>query len=313
MVFLISQPRAGSTLLQRMLARHPRIETASETWLLLRSLYWIRHPDEQASYGPAGATAGTRELLGSVPDGDRIYFEAVRRFAQHLYDALLDRSGRDIYLDKTPRYGLILPELAEAFPRAAFILLLRNPLAVLSSMLTNWSGTKLPRLVNFRLDLLETPRNMIAMMSKPPERCVAIRYEAMVREPAAALDSIGRLLGIDTSPAMIDYGADGPATWSLGDREVNRHARPIAEKESAWQQRLGHPQVWRLLRDYADTLGEEMFNQLGYDWAEQQEILARHRPSRFRLAGTVGLDWTLHQGFPQRMIWEGWRALHSRR
>ena len=34
-LFLLSLPRSGSTLVQRVLARSPQIATASETWLLM--------------------------------------------------------------------------------------------------------------------------------------------------------------------------------------------------------------------------------------------------------------------------------------
>ena len=37
-IFLISQPRAGSTLLQRMLHEHSKIATVGEPWFLLPAL-----------------------------------------------------------------------------------------------------------------------------------------------------------------------------------------------------------------------------------------------------------------------------------
>ena len=35
LIFIISQPRSGSTLLQRMLSGHADIKSAAETWLML--------------------------------------------------------------------------------------------------------------------------------------------------------------------------------------------------------------------------------------------------------------------------------------
>lgn len=49
-MFLISQPRAGSTLLQRILGSHPDIHTVSEPWLMLQPLYALRPDGYRAEY-----------------------------------------------------------------------------------------------------------------------------------------------------------------------------------------------------------------------------------------------------------------------
>ena len=42
LIFIISQPRSGSTLLQRMLSGNKDIKTSAETWLMLHPLYAVR-------------------------------------------------------------------------------------------------------------------------------------------------------------------------------------------------------------------------------------------------------------------------------
>ncbi|WP_189477523.1 sulfotransferase [Halioglobus pacificus] len=37
LIFLISQPRSGSTLTQRLIATHEEVFTRSEPWLMLRA------------------------------------------------------------------------------------------------------------------------------------------------------------------------------------------------------------------------------------------------------------------------------------
>ena len=49
LIFLISQQRAGSTLLQRILGGHPEVHTTAETWLMLHPIYALR---EQGSDNP---------------------------------------------------------------------------------------------------------------------------------------------------------------------------------------------------------------------------------------------------------------------
>jgi len=38
-IFIFSLPRSGSTLMERILATHPAVGTASEPWILLPFLY----------------------------------------------------------------------------------------------------------------------------------------------------------------------------------------------------------------------------------------------------------------------------------
>ena len=50
LIFLISQPRAGSTMTQRILGSHPDICTVSEPWLMLHPLYAMRPQGYEAEY-----------------------------------------------------------------------------------------------------------------------------------------------------------------------------------------------------------------------------------------------------------------------
>jgi hypothetical protein len=50
-IFLISQPRAGSTMSQRILGSHPNIYTVSEPWILLGPLYPLHFDNFDAESG----------------------------------------------------------------------------------------------------------------------------------------------------------------------------------------------------------------------------------------------------------------------
>src|SRR5262249_40497787 len=138
LIFAISQPRAGSTLLQRILAAHPSIFATAEPWLMLHPLYALRAQGHTADYNAEWARAALKDFCDNLEGGEQAYLEALRGMGVSLYNQALQRSGRPCFLDKTPRYYQICPELRRTFPEAKFILLLRNPLAVLSSILTSW-------------------------------------------------------------------------------------------------------------------------------------------------------------------------------
>ena len=50
LIFLISQPRAGSTLTQRILGSHQDIHTISEPWIMLHPFYALRDKGCQMEY-----------------------------------------------------------------------------------------------------------------------------------------------------------------------------------------------------------------------------------------------------------------------
>ena len=127
LIFLISLPRSGSTLLQRILGGHPDIATLAEPWVMLHPLYALKRAGIETEYDAVLAREALDDFLGQIDGGETAYVEGVRRFAGDLYARALARQGKRLFLDKTPRYYRIIPELRQVFPRAKFIILLRNP------------------------------------------------------------------------------------------------------------------------------------------------------------------------------------------
>ena len=140
MIFVISQPRAGSTLLQRILAAHPAVFSVAEPWLMLHPVYALKRGGVNAEYESSLARQGLDDFLSLFPEGEDVYIEALRGMASALYGRALTVEGKQYFLDKTPRYYLIIKELYRIFPQAKFVCLLRNPLAVLASILETWTG-----------------------------------------------------------------------------------------------------------------------------------------------------------------------------
>ncbi|MGH3139020.1 MAG: sulfotransferase, partial [Gaiellales bacterium] len=85
-VFVFSLPRSGSTLLQRMVATHPEIATASEPWILLPQLYALRETGIVAEYGHRTAARAIADFGDSLPGGRDDYLDEVRRSALALYN-----------------------------------------------------------------------------------------------------------------------------------------------------------------------------------------------------------------------------------
>ena len=117
LIFLISQPRAGSTMTQRILASHPDIHTVSEPWLMLHPLYAMRSQGYEAEYHAWEARTALKGFFEEVSSDEDAYFVGVRKMCGHFYNCALNSSNKSYFLDKTPRYYHIIPELHKTFPR----------------------------------------------------------------------------------------------------------------------------------------------------------------------------------------------------
>ncbi|MEZ5595679.1 MAG: sulfotransferase [Pseudomonadales bacterium] len=160
LIFVISQPRSGSTLLQRVLSGHPEIQTSAETWLMLHR---IRAPQNRhrSRVQRAWQREAVDEFVAHYTDGPEVHDNAIRAYARTYYRNALAKGNRRIFLDKTPRYFLIIEDLYRPFPKARFIFLLRNPMAVLASELETYVKGNWKVLQRFACDLVAAPR-MIA-------------------------------------------------------------------------------------------------------------------------------------------------------
>jgi hypothetical protein len=290
LIFLISQPRSGSTLLQRILAGHPEIHSLGEPWLMLQPLYALKREGLSAEFGAHLARQGLGHFLAALPGGEEAYLEAVRCFATHLYQRACEGSGKSCFLDKTPRYYLVLPELLRTFPEARFVFLVRNPLAVLHSVLKTWVQPDWLSLDRFAIDLMEAPRLVLDASSAGEARTALVRYEALVADPEAELARLCDALALARWPGLLEYGRHGLPRWPLGDTAVYERDRPVPERIDAWQAGLVDPQLWRLSRDYVRMLGPDLLRGLGYSAADLETTLSSTRPSRARLWATYSLD-----------------------
>jgi hypothetical protein len=305
LIFVISQPRAGSTLLQRMLGGHPDIHTVGEPWLMLYPLYALRPQGYEAEYSAPTAQPAVHEFLSTLPNGEEEYVEAVRRMCTYLYGRALEASGKRYFLDKTPRYYLIIQELFRTFPEAHYIILLRNPLSMLGSILDTWIKNQWSWVYYFKNDLVRAPRLLLDGTRLLGERCLVIHYEQLVTNPENEMRRVCQMLGEDFTTEMVEYNRHNLPHWQYGDQKgVYKHARPDARGAQKWIEATHDPQVWRLSHDYLQWLGRETVEQMGYPYEELRQTLEARRPNRARLWLTFPLAWYLEEQMEKRRKWE---------
>jgi hypothetical protein len=87
-----------------------------------------------------------RELVAGLPGGEQDYLAALRAYTDALYERLLEASGCRFLLDKTPAaYALVLDFAVKLYPKARYIVLTRNPMAVWSSFVQSFNASLRPR------------------------------------------------------------------------------------------------------------------------------------------------------------------------
>lgn len=266
LIFILSQPRSGSTLLQRVLAAHPRIVTTAEPWLMLHPIYAFRSDGIRTEYDHSLATSALKSYLDNVPNGYEKYQDAIRHFAVSLYNSSLARSEANRFVDKTPRYYYITDELIHLFPNAKFILLFRNPVAVLSSILSTHVQGHWPLLTRYKDDLILAPERLTRLKEQTDENVHTLRYEQFVMQPEKTTASICDFLEISFKRSMIDYGDIQGPPGSLGDKyEVNRAKRPHTDRVDVWKELARDEQTRDLALAYLRELGKKTVALMGYD------------------------------------------------
>jgi Sulfotransferase family len=281
LVFLISAPRSGSTLLQHMLGSHSSILTLPEPTFMLHLCYALRDGGWETEYDARLARLALEEFLERIPDGESVFIDAVRAMSIRLYEAALMPSGKERFLDKTPRYYLIIRELATIFPNAKFVLLMRNPLAIYSSILNTginytWTG--------FRdrdrwLDIVSAPKRLLEGTALLGDRAITVRYEDLVHDPESKLKEITAFLQVDYEPAMLRYGGqvDFAGSPFIDPKSIYRHEQAVSDYVDEWKARMSSEPYRTTALVYLDELGEETVDSLGYDYDELSASLASGR------------------------------------
>jgi hypothetical protein len=285
LVFLISAPRSGSTLLARMLGAHPAIFAPAEPHLMPPLAHLGLHERvDEAPYDPVVTQRGLQSFVSLLPGGEADWWDALRAAADTLYGRALGASGRALFLDKTPAYALVLPFLARLYPEARYIVLTRHPVAVWSSYVDSFFDGD-PVAAHARNPVLERYVPAIArFLREQPVPLRHVRYEAIVAEPQAELAEICGFLGIAFDPAMVEYGAAESAAprtdRALGDPVgVDRETRPTTRSVSRWVDVLqSRPALLASSREIVGHLADEDLATWGYPPGPLRRELAALEP-----------------------------------
>ena len=291
--FIISQPRAGSTLLQRLLATHPEIQTVGEPWLAIPFVYALREKGVSSEYIHVSMAQGFGEFVSRLPDGRNDYFREVRALLERLQQKI-SAPGKTWFLDKTPRYHLILDELAQIFPEARFIVLWRNPLAVAASILNTWKEGRFD-LTYYEQDIFRGPLNIVSFVEKGAAAILELPYEQLVRETESSIRRVTDFLELPPLSAVTLPENDKLKQARLGDKTgIHKFSGVSKSSVDEWRQTFASPLRRFWARRYLEFLTPEKLARMGYNADELLRDLSSVSASPGQLMADVGtLGWKL--------------------
>jgi hypothetical protein len=197
-VFIIGSPRSGTTALASSLACHPAFWSCGETQLLIDL------------FGDGRLERNYHRR--TAPDGSWLHEAAVHRemflaFVGAGLNALITNRSRGLrWIDKTPGYTLMADTVADLFPGAQFIHLLRDGRRVVHSMVNfaehesrvRYRAMKEPWMTDFRAACRTWRQHVEAARSfeaERPDRCLTVMNEELLRDPDSGFERLFEHLG----------------------------------------------------------------------------------------------------------------------
>ena len=197
-IFLISMPRAGSTLLEQMLDQHPDIEAVGElpyVRALVRSALEI--------HTCRGPITVPKMVLQMSPEEARSYGQ------DYLHRASLHWKGRPRYfIDKMPMNWTEIPFIRRILPQARFIEIRRNAMDCCFSNYIHYFSRAHSSSFSQR-DIgsayVDHVRLTDHLRSIAPGLIHFIRYEELIADPEPILRDALEYLGLEWDPALLRF------------------------------------------------------------------------------------------------------------
>lgn len=240
LLFVISSPRSGSTMLERMLESHSQILGGPEPHLLTPLAHLgVWDKVQKAPYDHVLAAEAQKFFVQGLPGKEADYWKACRAYCDVLYGQFLSGSGKKIALDKTPAYGLILPFISKVFPDAKFVILTRHPLATFSSYANSFFDGNYELAQNYNPLLNRYVPALSAFLRQREVSFFHIRYEDLVSDPEGQMRRMYEYIGVPYEAETLNYGEQDVARQGLGDPiGVGQHSRPSTASLHKWVEEL---------------------------------------------------------------------------
>lgn len=224
LIFIGGMPRSGTTLMRAMLDSHPDVRCGTETRLVPRILsmrhMWLKSTRETTRLTEAGI-------------GDDVINAAVRAFIIEIivrHGELAPRlCNKDPFTMKSAVY------LAQLFPNARFVFMIRDGRATVHSIITRRVTITGFNLKDYRQCMEKWNQAMTAMWAQCEElgtkRCLPVHYEELVLHPRRELQRLLHFLALDWNETLLHHdrhiNEQGGVYLSKAERSTDQVIKPL--------------------------------------------------------------------------------------
>ena len=238
-IFVVGLPRTGTTLTERIIASHSKVESADETFFLqttIRRLSGVRSREEMS---PRMIERAAQENPARIAEG---YLEAVR----------YRLSGKPLFIDKYPFNFLYLGFISRSFPQARIVHLRRHPMDACFAMYKQSFFRFAYTLEDLASYYVAYDRLSSHWRQCLGDRIIEVEYEKLVSNPDAQIRALLNRLGLDFEQACLDFHLNTApsATASAVQVREKAHTRSV----SRWKK---FEEQLRPLRDRLEDAGIE--------------------------------------------------------
>lgn len=279
LIFIICQPRSGSSMLQQMILSSGKVISLPEPWLLLPILFITKYPGIQSVYNSNFAHICFSDYLAGTPQGNEKYLTYLSEFICKIYGMNIISSDQ-YFLDKTPRYYHIIKEIISLFPDSRVIIIKRNPLSVFASILSyNFYGNYRTMLKSpDRLhDLITAPKKLFEADALNHKNVLTIKYEDIVSDPDSTIDQLNGFFNNIGLKQLYNIHESFKNSTSIDTKSVHKHNKPVNFYVDDWKTKIETSKKKKLLRGYLLHMGKDFWNNYGYDFNNMEEQLKKHK------------------------------------
>jgi hypothetical protein len=283
-IFIFSLPRSGSTLLQKIIASSDEVSTAAEPWILLPLLYSQKTEGTLSEYSHKKAVVALNDVKLGLLSNSNEYDEILREFILSIYQGLSDSDSK-YFLDKTPRYFLIIEEIEKIFPDAKFIFLFRNPLSQLASKLEIHKG-RFKTLYGDAVDLLSGPNLLAAGYEKLQNKSIKITYTELINETEAIIQKLNGYLDIQIDKSIVENLSKVQIKGSMGDPKLmsNTTSKVSTDSLNKWKDTFNTPVRRTVAIKYLMGIDDNYFDLLGIS---REEIISDLKAAKIKFTFSV--------------------------
>jgi hypothetical protein len=271
-IFIIGMQRSGTTMLRYMLCAHSRIYIPPESNFFPRFYqHKVNEPISQQQAVQAVEVIKTyrpffKDWQGKKLDPENFVAQladlSIPTILSTLYRQYAAQYGAARWGDKTPIYISSMDKIAEFFPTAQFIHIIRDGRDVALSMRKAYQHARF-----FYMDIYYSARSWKRRLRKAfasgkrlrEDRYYEIRYEDLVEQPEKSLRALCAFIGESYEPAMAEPHKEAVKHHhSKGIHEKTRQ-QPTTGSVGKWQKLMSIPDQKIFQRAAGDLLEE-----LGY-------------------------------------------------